>query len=157
MKQSSHEKTQRRIYRPSVSVRSSCFDLRSDKLSLPNKLEVIKQIDKGLAFALVTDVADRLGVEASNFLKLIRITGGTAHRRQRDRLLKPDESDRLYRVMRVTQLAERVLEDGEKARNWLKTPSRPLGGVTPLSLLGTDAGAEAVEEELYRIEYGVFA
>jgi uncharacterized protein (DUF2384 family) len=28
---------------------------------------------------------------------------------------------------------------------------------TPLSVLGTDAGAQSVEQELGRIEYGIFA
>jgi len=46
---------------------------------------------------------------------------------------------------------------GFSAAGWLKHPSPFLYDVAPLSLLDCDAGAQAVSEELGRIEYGEFA
>ena len=63
----------------------------------------------------------------------------------------------MLRVARVAQEAERVFDNPEKARAWLSKRSAILGGVTPLELLGTDAGARDVEAELTRIEWGDFA
>ncbi|MBM3343610.1 MAG: DUF2384 domain-containing protein [Betaproteobacteria bacterium] len=37
-----------------------------------------------------------------------------------------------------------------------ESPNRSLGNVTPLSLLDTDLGAEAVTDTLGRIEHGVY-
>jgi len=45
----------------------------------------------------------------------------------------------------------------EKADGWLEAPNRALGGGTPLSLLGSDDGAQAVLNVLVRIDYGVFS
>lgn len=39
-------------------------------------------------------------------------------------------------------------------RGWLTRPNRSFGGVPPLELLGTDGGAELVNDELGRIEFG---
>ena len=43
------------------------------------------------------------------------------------------------------------------ARQWLEEPNRALGGASPLEMLDTDVGAEAVRDVLGRIEDGVFS
>ena len=52
--------------------------------------------------------------------------------------------------------AEQALGDEEKARRWLTRENRALGDAQPLALLDSDAGAEAVEQVLGRIEHGVY-
>jgi uncharacterized protein (DUF2384 family) len=42
------------------------------------------------------------------------------------------------------------------AADWLKTPNRALG-VRPLDLLDTEAGTDAVDRLLTRIEHGVYS
>jgi hypothetical protein len=41
-------------------------------------------------------------------------------------------------------------------RSWVLKPNRALGGAIPLQMHRTDIGANAVFEELGRIDYGVF-
>jgi putative toxin-antitoxin system antitoxin component (TIGR02293 family) len=50
-----------------------------------------------------------------------------------------------------------VLGSDDKARRWIVKPSRALGGESPLHLLDTDIGTNAVLDELGRIEHGVFS
>jgi hypothetical protein len=50
-----------------------------------------------------------------------------------------------------------VLGTPEKADSWLQAPNRALGGATPISLIGTGAGAQEAINVLGRIEYGVFS
>lgn len=57
----------------------------------------------------------------------------------------------LRRRMPVYQLAVTVL--GGTAGAWLDTPNETLGGVTPMSLLETEAGVETVLDELRRIQH----
>ena len=71
--------------------------------------------------------------------------------------LSPDESDRLARLARIVARAEEALGTTAKAHHWLKRENRALGGVKPLSLLDSDAGALAVERMLGRIEHGIFS
>ena len=75
----------------------------------------------------------------------------------RRHILKPDESDKLYRAAKILALAIYVLESDKNALTWLKTPNNALKGEIPLNLLDTEVGAHLVEDLLYRIEYGVYS
>ena len=113
---------------------------------------------RGLDSGVVGTLADKLSVDEPVVLKLASIGARTYQRRKSDRTpLTETEADRLLRVARIAQEAERVFGDAGKARGWLTKPSAVLGGAAPLALLGTDAGARDVEAELTRIEWGDFA
>lgn len=61
------------------------------------------------------------------------------------------------RSARISALAQQVLGSSRKASAWMQNPNRALGGKIPLDLLDTDAGIEAVETVLGRIEYGLYS
>lgn len=61
------------------------------------------------------------------------------------------------RLEHVRVRAIDVLGTAAKADHWLNTPNGALGGVPPISLLDSDADAQAVEDVLTRIEYGVIS
>ena len=82
---------------------------------------------------------------------------GTPPRRKREGVLSPEESAKFLRFARVVERAGEVFEDSAAALAWLRTDNAALGGVTPLSLLDTDIGADSVLDTLGRIEHGVFA
>ena len=76
---------------------------------------------------------------------------------EKDQTLAGIEQDRQYRASRVFNRALEVLEDEDAARRWIARENRALGGVTPLSLLDTEAGYESVLDTLSRIETGVIS
>ena len=86
---------------------------------------------------------------------------GSARTLQRKRslgtALSPEESDRLARLARMIVRTEEALGAADRARTWLATPNRALGGRVPFSLLGSDAGSLAVERVLGRIEHGIYS
>jgi len=113
---------------------------------------------QGLDSAVVERLALKLAVDEPFVLQLTNIRARTYQRRKSEKaLLTQTESDRVLRVARIAQEAERVFGSPEKARGWLLKKSAVLGGALPLELLGTDAGARDVEAELTRIEWGDFA
>jgi len=63
----------------------------------------------------------------------------------------------MVRYAKVLAQAQETLGSLDKARSWLGLENRALGGATPLSLLDTDIGAQAVRDVLGRIEYGVYS
>lgn len=65
------------------------------------------------------------------------------------------ENDSLLRVERIASAAERVFGDNAKTGRWLRKPCRALEGVAPIELLPSESGALLVEQELFRIEYGI--
>jgi putative toxin-antitoxin system antitoxin component (TIGR02293 family) len=110
-----------------------------------------------VSWSSVDHLSARLGITSAALSELIGLADRTALRRQKEGFLKPDEADRLLRVNRVFEEAIRVFGSEPKATKWLSIPSVVFEGLTPLSLLGTDAGAQAVGEELIRIDFGDFA
>ena len=66
------------------------------------------------------------------------------------------ESDAVERLLRIAELADRVFEVREKAQRWLRKPNRALNRVVPVDLLVSETGARLVEDELMRIEYGIY-
>ena len=123
-----------------------------------SRLDFVPLLRQGLPWASFEEARLALGLsleEASESLRLPKRT--LARRRASAKRLDLQESERLLRMATIGAKAEEVFGDLEKAHRWLRSPSRVLGGQTPLSLLDTDVGAQAVEDELIRIEYGVFA
>jgi putative toxin-antitoxin system antitoxin component (TIGR02293 family) len=79
-----------------------------------------------------------------------------SHRKGKVALLTPDESDRVIRVARIFTLTLEVFGNREKAWHWLRKPKRLFDDKAPLDLLDTEAGTRVVEEELIRIDEGMF-
>lgn len=76
-------------------------------------------------------------------------------RRAKDEPLSDDEAERVARLARVRDLAERVMGDAAAGFGWLRTPNRALTGQPPMALLRSEAGARLVEDVLNRIDHGI--
>ncbi len=80
-----------------------------------------------------------------------------ARRKERNENLTVAESDRVLRLERISEMADRVFASHEKAQRWLRKESRALDGARPIDLLQSETGAHIVEQELHRIDYGMLA
>jgi len=99
-------------------------------------------------------MVEHLKIDRLVLLRILGISGRTVQRKhQLAERLSPSASDRLARIGRIFELAVEVLGNEDKAAEWLKRPSRPLGNEAPIELLDTDAGTQQVERELRQIEY----
>lgn len=119
--------------------------------------DLLRAVRGGLPYASLEALTSRLGLELSAVGAVVGIPGRTLARRKHEQQLSPVESDRLYRLAYVTQVASAVLGGVETARRWLGRANRSLGGVEPMSLLDTDIGCRQVEEVLVRLNYGLYA
>jgi putative toxin-antitoxin system antitoxin component (TIGR02293 family) len=117
----------------------------------------IDAVRHGLPARTIDAIARSLELTQAELSATLAIPERTLIRRKKEGTLSADESAKMLRVARVMQRAIEVFEDRAHALHWLKSVNRALGGVTPLSLLDTDLGAEAVLDTLGRIEHGVFA
>jgi putative toxin-antitoxin system antitoxin component (TIGR02293 family) len=99
-----------------------------------------------------------LGLRLETVLQSLAINERTIQRRKSAASrLSQLESEKVYRLARLTALAEEVFEDRQAAQLWLTNPIPALGGVTPLSLLDTEEGARWAEAELHRLAGGVYS
>jgi putative toxin-antitoxin system antitoxin component (TIGR02293 family) len=125
---------------------------------LENDLKMAALVLDGLPSAVVKRVGAFLGIRATKVGSIVRISEKTLDRRLKSRArLKPDESERMARLMRLISVAVSTLESKDNAREWLQRPLRELGGQTPLQLAATEPGSREVERVLGRIEHGIFA
>ena len=119
--------------------------------------DLIAAIKKGLPFAGFEKLRSLLGVAAKELAGTLQIATRTlAHRREAGQL-RPDESERLYRLARLFDRAIDLMGSEEAARHWFTTPKRALGGVSPLHFADTEPGAREVEHLIGRLEHGVFS
>ena len=103
------------------------------------------------------DSLSKLGFSNDEVYKIVAPRRTLARRRQNNETLTLAESDRVLRLERISAMADRVFADHEKAQRWLRKESRALDGARPIDLLQSETGAHIVEQELYRIDHGMFA
>ena len=130
--------------------------LSHNNRQMPNSMpsEIIGTVRKGLPAGKLDQMAELLNVDRAELLDVLGISERTIQRRHSVAApLSPIASDRLSRIDRIFSLAVEVFGDQDKARQWLKRPSRALGTEVPLQLLDTDAGTQQVERELRQIEH----
>jgi putative toxin-antitoxin system antitoxin component (TIGR02293 family) len=80
-----------------------------------------------------------------------------ARRIKAEEPLSEDETNRALRLDRVVTEADRVFGDSEKADRWLRKPHRRFNTQSPLTMIRSEAGSQAVEELLGQIDHGLFA
>jgi putative toxin-antitoxin system antitoxin component (TIGR02293 family) len=124
-------------------------------LGSENTRELIALCKSGLHSKIFDEVANCLQVPDIRLANIINITKSTLIRRKREGRLNFEESQRLYRVVRLFNMAEKIFGSGEHAREWLNTPSGDFEGKSPLDYADNEIGAREVESVLDRIGDGV--
>jgi putative toxin-antitoxin system antitoxin component (TIGR02293 family) len=123
-------------------------------VNLCDSSKVVAVVRRGVAAGVYRWLKESLEVSDQRLAKVVRISQRTVKRRLGEGRFRPDESERLVRVVRLTERAKEVFGDFEGAREWLKSPQFALGGEIPLEYADTEPGAQIVEDLLGRIEHG---
>ncbi|MDD2750655.1 MAG: DUF2384 domain-containing protein [Acidithiobacillus sp.] len=127
-------------------------------LVLPeNPLQWVDVIRHGISSASLVSLSITLHLSQAELAAVLGISHRTLTRRKREAMLNSEESAKVIRLARIIERAENVFDSLDKAIDWLKNRNASLSGLTPLSLVDTDVGAESVLDTLGRIEHGVFA
>lgn len=116
-------------------------------------LAIHNQVQARLPPALLKKLVDA-GLFSREACETIISSRALNVRLRRHQLLSVNESDRLFRVARVTALAEVAFGSREKALRWLNTPKRHFLGTSPVGMLSTIVGAYLVEEMLSQLTEG---
>jgi putative toxin-antitoxin system antitoxin component (TIGR02293 family) len=120
-------------------------------------MDLARIVEQGLPPEVVEALVAHQAVALDEVWRLVLPRRTWLHRRARRQRLTPIESDRASRVARIAAQAVEMFGRADLAQAWLRRPCRALAGKVPLGLLGTDAGSRLVEDELIRIDHGVFA
>jgi putative toxin-antitoxin system antitoxin component (TIGR02293 family) len=109
---------------------------------------VITHLPSALA-ATRTQVADLLGISDKRFQRLGKASLHDA--------LNRHVGERLIRILQVRQKAVDTLEDEDRALAWLQEANPAFAQRTPILHARTELGCRQIENELNRIEHGVFS
>ena len=116
-----------------------------------------RDIERGLPLSAIDEFSAYSGIPVKQLLEVVIPPRTLKHRRQRREPLNLDESDRLARVAKMYELAVKVYANRDGGRDWLVRPKRRFDEKTPLEMLRTEKGEEAVQEFLIQIDEGMFA
>lgn len=121
-----------------------------------SSIEWIVLVREGIPASAIDAIIGLINIPQVELSKALNIPERTLIRRKKEGVLNPEESGKLHRLAQVIERAVEVFESAPLALDWIKSPNASLGGFTPLSLLDTDLGAQAIMDTLGRIEHGVF-
>lgn len=121
------------------------------------RLGFIDQIRTGLSFEAVVATAQALDLTINDLAAFGVIPVRTLAHSRRGGQFSPAQSDRVARFFRIWRRTLDTFGSTEQARRWLEKPTRPLGGVAPMTLLDTEEGARFIEDVLSRIDHGLAA
>lgn len=112
-------------------------------------------VQSGLATEVLYTIQERLALSNLELSQLLMVSSRTIDRRKKESVLPADESERSYRIARLTDLAAEVVGSMEKASVWFKKPNYALGNKKPIELIKTEPGARLVERTLNQIRHGL--
>lgn len=117
--------------------------------------KAVMNIQNGLATDILQTIQTRLDISRIELSNLLMISLRTLDRRQKEAVLPPAESERSYRIARLTDLAAEVFGSMEKASTWFKQSNYALGNKKPIDIIQTEPGARLVERTLQQIQHGI--
>ena len=115
----------------------------------------IAEVEKGVSYTTFQRLVQRLGVSEDRLRKVLGFSAATLHRRKVTGRFNLDESNRLYWLESLLDLADLVLEDPEETQVFMTTGNLALGGAIPLEYTRTAPGLEAVRRLLMQLDHGV--
>ncbi len=95
-----------------------------------------------------------LGFSKSEIYQIVAPQRTLARRKDK---LSLEESDKVERLERIIEHATRVFGARDLAQEWLRDKNRALHGNKPIDLLMSETGADTVKQQLYAIQYGMYA
>ncbi len=120
-----------------------------------NAQDAIDVIRGKLPTKVVGDAIIFLDLPQTAVLEGLRIPASSYHRKLNENLLlSSEETERVMRLAEVTRSASEAFGSASNAASWMGAANKALSGMTPLSLLDTDAGASQVRRVLSVINYG---
>lgn len=126
-------------------------------LQLPDEDAKIRElINTGFDVSLFNSVTTTLGISATALAQALDIASSTLARRRKEGFFSREESDRIYRLIEVTDRATDLFEgDSAAAVEWMQKSIPALGNKQPIEMLSTAADTLAVLKLMLRLEYGV--
>ncbi len=118
--------------------------------------QIMDRLEHGISVSVIERIASYLDISLNELMGYLRISRSTWHRRKKTGKLDFNLSDKAFQLSKLLEYAESVFGEKEKVRLWLKTPSVVFENHKPIEFVGSLSGMNVINEELIRIEHGVY-
>ena len=124
-----------------------------------DKMLVVQAIRSGLTFEMFNEICSVSPFSEADWAEYLNVSTKTMQRIKKEKnfTLKPIHTEKIFELAEVTQRGEAIFGSSRQFYQWLKTPCKALGNLTPADLLRDSYGKEMVMAELNRIDQGIFA
>lgn len=119
-------------------------------------MEKIAIIKKGISKRQLIIIKEEVKLDYDELSELLSVSRANLIGKKGNEKFDSSTSERILLLADVVTYGRSVFGDNELFKEWLKTPSKALGRVTPLSMMDTLYGIEEVKREIGRIAYGVY-
>jgi putative toxin-antitoxin system antitoxin component (TIGR02293 family) len=126
-------------------------------MRIRKRQDLITLSNHGVTKTALINLAKCLALTVGQIARLLPVSERTLQRYPPQKHFNAAVSERVLRLAEVAARGAEVFGDKDRFLAWINQPSVPLGGSTPLSLLGSSFGTEMVLDELGRIEHGVLS
>jgi putative toxin-antitoxin system antitoxin component (TIGR02293 family) len=124
-------------------------------LKAVSDLELALLPEKGLPLTAIESLKDQ-GLTFTEISDIVISPRTLKHRKSRKEKLSSVETDRVLRVARIVEMADRVFGSRVKALLWLRSADDRLDNRTPMQLLANESGGRLVESMLWQIDEGIY-
>lgn len=124
-------------------------------LSLGDPVTEMKALNDGLPYNKYVEVQRRTTLPSEQLARAIGVAPRTLTRRRESGRFTPAESERLLRVARTFERVAEFMAGDAAAARWFTSPKAALGGELPIDVVGTEAGARAIDNMIGRAEDGI--
>jgi putative toxin-antitoxin system antitoxin component (TIGR02293 family) len=119
--------------------------------------EYIQLSRSGIIKKALLNLTRQISFTLSEIALVLHISERTLQRYADDAKLSADTSERAILLSQLYQRGTEVFGDLENFKEWMRTPLPAFNYQHPISLLDTTFGFQLIQDELGRIEHGIFA
>lgn len=131
---------------------------RSGRLVAQNRLMLMDWVRGGLDFKLFQNMVSRFPFSLEEWSQFLHLSERTIQRyKKEDKTFDSLQTEKILQITLLYQRGVEIFGDKPNFDFWLDTKNLALGNLKPKELLDNAFGIALLEEELTRIEHGVFA
>jgi len=130
---------------------------KKDFPSVSNENDFIAVIRQGIPKKAIDTLIEKTGIPATDMAIIMRLSDRTLRRYKPQTLLNPEQSERVVELSKLYSRGEDVFGHLDNFKEWMNSTVMALGNKKPKEFLDTSIGISILQDELGKIEHGIFA
>lgn len=130
----------------------------SNKLHKTDALSLFETMKRGVDYNFFLNAPGNKSFNLREWSGILHVSERTMQRYKKESIpFEPLQSEKILQIALIFQKGESVFGEMDKFNRWLEEENEALGGKKPKEYLNNAFGIALIENELVKIEYGIFA